>query len=206
MTLQLSWEKWFAFSSLFCHFYHFANIEIHWLLSKIALMEQVESSCDIKWTDCGAYCTMYSLEKHTHVLECFVLAVARIIKINRTIPSWIEDALSDKVLYNAQDRSATQERSRMYKWLDCAILPSFVGVHEWYVFVWHWGCKEDQLYPDDGQSRCLDHPIWLGLGQRERDMELGSTSVDGPHEIILGTLSERIMQIIKMQIIKRCIP
>ena len=206
MTLQLCREKWFAFSSLFCHFYHFANIEIHWLLSKIALMEQVESSCDIKWTDCGAYCTMYSLEKHTHVLECFVLAVARIIKINRTIPSWIEDALSDKVLYNAQDRSATQERSRMYKWLDCAILPSFVWVHEWFVFVWHWGCKEDQLYPDDGQSRCLDHPIWLGLGQRERDMELGSTSVDGPHEIILGTLSERIMQIIKMQIIKRCIP
>ena len=169
-------------------------------------MEQIESSCGIKWTNCGAYCTMYSLEKHTHVLECFVLAVARIIKINRTIPSWIEDALSDKVLYNAQDRSATQERSRMYKWLNCAILPSFVWVHEWFVFVWHWGCKEDQLYPDDGQSRCLDHPIWLGLGQRERDMELGSTSVDGPHEIILGTLSERIMQIIKMQIIKRCIP
>ena len=169
MTLQLCREKWFAFSSLFCHFYHFANIEIHWLLSKIALMEQVESSCDIKWTDCGAYCTMYSLEKHTHVLECFVLAVARIIKINRTIPSWIEDALSDKVLYNAQDRSATQERSRMYKWLNCAILPSFVWVHEWFVFVWHWGCKEDQLYPDDGQSRCLDHPIWLVLGQRERD-------------------------------------
>ena len=107
-----------------------ALIEIHWLLPKIALMEQVESSCDIKWTDCGAYCTMYSLERHTHVLECFVLAVARIIKINSTIPSWIEDALSDKVLYNAQDRSATQERSKMYKWLNCAILPSFVGVHE----------------------------------------------------------------------------
>ena len=146
-----------------------ANIEIHCLLSKIPLMEQVECSCDIKWTDCGAYCTMYTLERHTPVLECFVLAVARIIKINSTIPSWIEDALSDKVLYNAQDRSATQERSRMYKWLNCAILPSFVGVHEWYVFVWHWGCKEDQLYPDDAQSRCLDHPIWLGLGQRERD-------------------------------------
>ena len=89
---------------------------MHWLLSKIALMEQIESSVGIKWTDCGGYCTMYTLERHTHVLECFVLAVARIIKINRTIPSWIEDALSDKVLYNAQDRRATQERSEMYKW------------------------------------------------------------------------------------------
>ena len=89
-------------------------------------MEQVKSSCGIKWTDCGGYCTMYTLERHTHVLECFVLAVARIIKINSTIPSWIEDALLDKVLYSAQDKSATQERSKMYTWLNCAILPSLL--------------------------------------------------------------------------------
>ena len=30
-------------------------------------------------------------------------------------------------------------------------------------------CKEDQLYPDDGQSRCFYHPIWFEEGYSDED-------------------------------------
>ena len=46
-----------------------------------------------------------------------------------------------------------------YMYLSDTVFASFVHAYDLHVFVCHCGCKEDQLYPDDGQSRCFYHPI-----------------------------------------------
>ena len=44
-------------------------------------------------------------------------------------------------------------------WTLYDVCASFVLAYDLHVFVCHCGRKEDQLYPDDGQSRCFYRPI-----------------------------------------------
>ena len=42
-----------------------------------------------------------------------------------------------------------------YMYLSDTVFESFVPAYDLRVFVCHCGWKEDQVYPDDGQSRCF---------------------------------------------------